>query len=67
MAMWTALSGGHGKPAPKPVRAVTPRTKKQKGKRSQPRAPRVVDARAKAKALFQRRANDNVVVNFPAA
>jgi hypothetical protein len=65
MAMWTALSGGHGKPKPATVRVAAPRSKR-KAKRSQPRVSKAERARAQAEALFKRGSNDNVV-SFPAA
>ena len=60
MAMWTALSGGHGKPATKPVRKAQGK-RRTKAKRSQPRASKADIARAKAEALFRHGASDNVV------
>jgi hypothetical protein len=65
MAMWTALSGGHSKPVPQPVK-VTRAKRRTQAKRSQPRQSKAERARAQAEALFRGRANDNVV-SFPAA
>ena len=50
MAIWTGLSGHRPRQAVKPMQA-----------KRKPRAPKASDARARAKALFQRTANDNVV------
>jgi hypothetical protein len=61
MAMWSDFSGGR-KPAP--ARRAT--QGKRRRKRSQPRAPKWMSPRQQAEALFQRKANDNVV-SFPAA
>jgi hypothetical protein len=65
MAIWTAFSGGRSKPAT--ARNPTVRGTRRKAKCSQPRAPKPVDARAKAEAYFRRGASNDNVVHLPAA
>ena len=55
MAIWTGLSGH------RPTQAVKPGQTKRRARKCKPRAPRASDARAQARALSRRTANDNVV------
>jgi hypothetical protein len=62
MALWTGLSGHRSGPARKPIQVKRRAATKRKS-----RVPRTTDAKARAEALFRRKANDNSVVPLHAA